>query len=351
MNQGILAAAATGLDDFIAQVGGDVEQILASSHIDPQILTSPTLSLQLVNYCQVLEQAAQQSGFNNFGLYYGRQFQPQSLGLIGYIGLCSANLGEALRNVVNAFCWHQHDTFVQLVEQADCWRFDYQVRHGAILCRRQDSELTLGMINNLIRQACGKNWAPREVHFEHPRPEQWHDHCKVFDAPVYFDQPFNSLFIRKADVLKAMPSPDPILLSVMLDAIRRLNSDHRQDLINQTRAQIQTALLSGEPDLESIAEQLGLSRWSLQRRLRQNGLTFSGLIEQVRCDMATHYLRQQQIPISEMGMLLGYSETSAFSRAFRRWFGVSPRQFRQRQQSMLKHAPSNTMAAYQVKVC
>lgn len=333
-NQGVLAAAANGLEGFIEHTGGDVDRILGTSGIDPEILNSPTLSLRLVNYCKVLEEAARQSDFDNFGLYYGRQFQPQSLGLIGYIGLCSANLGEALKNVVYAFHWHQHDTFVQLVEQSDCWRFDYQVRHGAILCRRQDAELTLGMIMNLIRQVCGKNWAPREVHFEHPRPEQWHDHCKIFDAPVYFDQPFNSLFILKTDLYKPMPNHDAILLSVMIDAIRRLNATSpSQNLIDQTRAQIQMTLMKGEPDLESISNQLGLSRWSLQRRLRQEGMTFSSLVDQIRCDMATHYLKQQQLPISEMGMLLGYSETSAFSRAFRRWFGLSPRQFRQHQNS------------------
>ncbi|CAG9294936.1 AraC-like DNA-binding protein [Celerinatantimonas diazotrophica] len=332
VNQGVLAAAASGLDQFISQYGADVDRVLGRSGINPEILTSPTQSLQLVNYCKVLEEAAKESQFDNFGLYYGRQFQPQSLGLIGYIGLCSANLAHALTNVANAFHWHQHDTFVQFVEQGECYRFDYQVRHGAIVCRRQDAELTMGMIFNLIRQCAGKNWAPREVHFEHPRPELWHEHCKVFDAPVYFEQPFNSLLIPKSDLKRAMPGHDPILLSVMTDALKRLNMQPpAQDVINQTRAHIQSALLDGEPDLDTIAEQLNLSRWSLQRRLRQENLSFSGLVDKVRQEVATHYLHQKQMPISEMGLMLGYSETSAFSRAFRRWFGMSPRQYRQNQ--------------------
>lgn len=329
-NQGVLAAAATGLGQFIESTGADVDRILGHSGVDPEILSRPTQSLRLVSYCKVLEEAALQADFGNFGLYYGKQFMPQALGLIGYIGLCSDTLGEALRNFVYAFHWHQHDTFVQVVEQDDCWRVDYQVRHGAIVSRRQDAELTMGMVLNLIRSACGNSWAPRQVQFEHPRPEQWHEHCKVFDAPVYFDQPFNSLLVPKRELNRPMPGRDPMLLAVMLDAIRRLNSvSPSQNLIDQTRAQIQVALLKGEPDLEWIADQLGLSRWSLQRRLRAAGLTFSRLVDQVRCDLATSYLRQAHIPISEMGMLLGYSETSAFSRAFKRWFGVSPRQFRQ----------------------
>jgi len=329
-NHGVLAAAATGLSDFIHTQGGDVDRIFGISGIDPERLSSPTLSLGLVNYCRVLEEAARHSGFDNFGLHYGRQFKPQSLGLIGYIGLCSATLEQALHNVVNAFPWHQHDTLTRLVDKGECWRLDYQVRHGAILSRRQDAELTLGMFMNLIRHVAGRHWAPREVHFEHPRPGQWHDHCKVFDAPVWFDQPFNSLVIPKRDLLRAMPESDPILLMVMQDAIRRLNRGTlQQSMIEQARSQVNLSLMQGEPVLDEVADKLGLSSWSLQRRLREEGSSFTALVDQVRCEMATHYLQQKQLPISEMALLLGYSEVSAFSRAFRRWFGISPRQWRQ----------------------
>jgi len=121
------------------------------------------------------------------------------------------------------------------------------VRHGAILSRRQDAELTLGMFMNLIRHVAGRHWAPREVHFEHPRPGQWHDHCKVFDAPVWFDQPFNSLVIPKRDLLRAMPESDPILLMVMQDAIRRLNrGTSQQSMIEQARSQVNLSLMQGE---------------------------------------------------------------------------------------------------------
>ncbi|MEQ4585352.1 MAG: AraC family transcriptional regulator ligand-binding domain-containing protein, partial [Pantoea agglomerans] len=226
--------------------------------------------------------------------------------------------------------WHQHDTLTRLVDKGECWRLDYQVRHGAILSRRQDAELTLGMFMNLIRHVAGRHWAPREVHFEHPRPGQWHDHCKVFDAPVWFDQPFNSLVIPKRDLQRAMPESDPILLMVMQDAIRRLNRvTSQQSMIEQARSQVNLSLMQGEPVLEEVADKLGLSSWSLQRRLREEGSSFTALVDQVRCEMATYYLQQKQLPISEMALLLGYSEVSAFSRAFRRWFGISPRQWRQ----------------------
>jgi AraC-type DNA-binding domain-containing proteins len=329
-NRGVLAAAATGLSDFISSNGGDVDRIFGVSGINPELLANPTLSLDLVNYCRVMEEAARYSGVDNFGLYYGKQFKPQSLGLIGYIGLSSPTLTDALHNMATDFQWHQHHTLTQMVDIGDCWRLDYQVRHGAILCRRQDAELTLGMFLNVIRYALGKNWAPRAVHFEHPRPEQWHEHSKVFDAPVWFEQPYNSLIIPKADLVRcSMPESDTALLMVLRQTIRQLNrmSDN-QDLIDQTRTQVRLQMMHGEPNLDEVAAKMGLSPWSLQRNLKREGISFSTLVDKLRCEMATRYMQQNQLSISDMALLLGYSEVSAFSRAFRRWFNISPRQWR-----------------------
>ncbi|WVM87576.1 AraC family transcriptional regulator ligand-binding domain-containing protein [Halopseudomonas pachastrellae] len=89
-------------------------------------MACPTQSLSLIHYCQAMETAAEQLGQDNFGLHYGYQFQPQSLGLLGYIGLCSATVEQALINLVHAFPYHQHDTLTRLVDQGNSWRLDYQ---------------------------------------------------------------------------------------------------------------------------------------------------------------------------------------------------------------------------------
>jgi AraC-like DNA-binding protein len=330
-NRGVLSAAANGLDTFITHHGGDLDRVFGCAGIDPEQLRHPTLSLGLPNYCQVLEEAARQTGCDNFGLRYGEQFQPQALGLLGYVGLCSGTLEEALINFSQAFPFHQHSTLIQLVDQGECYRFDYQVRHSAILERRQDAELTMGMAMNLVRHVLGPKWAPREVLFEHSRPRDWHEHRDVFDAPVRFDQACNSILIPKCELKgQAMPGHDPVLLMLVKDAIRQLGeADTGPDLLERTRQAIRSLLHHGEPVLELIAERVALSDSALQRKLREFGLSFSQVVDQVRQDLARQYLRQQNLSISELAPLLGYSETSAFSRAFKRWFGVSPRQWRQ----------------------
>ncbi|WP_062382098.1 AraC-like transcriptional regulator QhpR [Pseudomonas abietaniphila] len=329
-NRGVLSAAANGLDGFIVQHGGDLDRVFGCAGIDPEQLLHPTLSLPLTNYCNVLEEAARQTGCDNFGLRYGQQFQPQALGLLGYIGLCSATLEDALINFSQAFPFHQHSTLIELVDQGDCYRFDYQVRHGAIHERRQDAELTMGMAMNLVRHVLGPDWAPRQVAFEHARPHEWHEHRDTFRADVSFGQGCNSLLIPKQELIgKAMPGSDPILLMLIKDAIRQLGDNGSEiSLLERARQTILATLHLGEPALEEIAHHLGLSEWALQRKLREQGLSFTQLVDQIRQDSAIAHLKQQHLSVTQLASLLGYSETSAFSRAFKRWFGLSPKQWR-----------------------
>ncbi|MFJ3485751.1 AraC family transcriptional regulator [Pseudomonas sp. NPDC090202] len=332
-NRGVLSAAANGLDGFILQHGGDLDQVFGRSGIDPEQLLHPTLSLPLPNYCKVLEEAARQTGCDNFGLRYGQQFQPQALGLLGYIGLCSATLEDALINFSQAFPFHQHSTLIELVDQGECYRFDYQVRHGAICERRQDAELTMGMALNLVRHVLGPDWAPRQVAFEHTRPQDWHEHRDAFKADVCFGQACNSLLVPKRDIIgKTMPGSDPILLMLIKDAIRQLGDNGNEaTLLDRARQTILTTLHLGEPVLEEIAHNLGLSEWALQRKLRDQGLSFTQLVDQIRQESAMAHLKQQNLSVTQLAALLGYSETSAFSRAFKRWFGLSPKQWRSAQ--------------------
>lgn len=332
---GVLASAATGLVDFIQSSGGDADRILGRIGMNPECLNRPTMALDLGEYCAVFEEAAKQIGNDNFGLRYGRQFKPDALGFLGYVGMSSATLGDALRNVARAFPWHQQGSLLQLRVTEESCSLEYQVLHGSIMHKRQDAELSLGMFANLMRHSLGLRWAPDSVLFQHAQPEAWYEHCKAFDAPVYFNQPTNALVFKPALLSQQMPARDARLLALMLDNMSTLTTatslslDPGQEVLDGVRTQIRQELGLGEPTLEHVAHVMRLPSWTLQRRLSDAGLNFSTLVEQTRRELAQHYLGQSGLPLSEVALQLGYSELSAFSRAFRRWHGVSPRQWRQ----------------------
>ena len=209
-------------------------------------------------------------------------------------------------------------------------RLEYQIYASEIVERRQDAELSLGMFANVIRDCCGPKWAPVEVHFEHPRPEFWKEHEDAFDAPVYFSQPTNALIFRPELLERKMPGSDLQLMTMMQTCLESLGSHRSGDegLVERVKTAIRVSLPGGYPSLERIAHDLRVAPASIQRELAEQGLTYKDAIEVTRQSLARMYLDQHQLPLTEIALLLGYSELSAFTRAFTRWTGISPRAYR-----------------------
>lgn len=321
----ILAAAASGVADFITRQGGHPDDVFTSVGVEEKALGQPNVALDLRAYVAMMEVAARDTGNDNFGLLFGRQFTPEMLGLIGSIALAAPTLGAALDHLARLFPFHQQATETRFVKDGGLLRLEYRILDGRILERRQDAELTLGMFANVVRAALGPSWMPEEAQFEHPKPEGWRQHEALFDAPAHFGQRTNALVLRDRDLDRRMPGGDMARLTALCGTLVGIAGDTGTPaLLDRVKAEVRARLPEGYPYVEDIADALGVARWTLQRRLTDAGLSFSDLVEQVRRDLAAVYIRQRHVPIADIGHLLGYSEVSAFSRAFRRWFGVSP---------------------------
>jgi AraC-like DNA-binding protein len=330
---GVFACAATGIVGFIEKHGGDVDRIFGHCRVAPDMAGSPTLKLKLSAFCALFEQSAEQTGNGNFGLWFGNQFKPRDLGMWGYAAVSAPTLGSALENLVGLFRFHQESSAMRLRSSDDgLMRLEYGITASSIIERRQDAELSLGMFLNVLRESCGASWAPEEVHFEHPRPASSKEHEAAFQAPIYFSQPTNALLFKPEILARPMPASDLRLLSVMQTCLAELSADAPAEdlLLDRVRTIVRTRLPGGYPTLDDVAEALRVPAGAICRDLHAAGLTYTELVEGVRRDLALSYVRQRQLPFSDIALLLGYSELSAFSRAFRRWTGASPRQWRGR---------------------
>jgi AraC-like DNA-binding protein len=328
---GVLASAATGIAAHIAHCGGDIDRICGQAGVDPASVGQPTLSLDLAAYCGLFEEAARQTGNANFGLWFGNVFRPRDLGLIGYAAVSAPTLGAALETFVQLFAHHQQSTLMALSDhQPGYVRLDYRIEVPDIVARRQDAELSLGMFLNIIRECCGASWAPEEVHFEHPKPEAWKEHESAFDAPVYFSQATNALVFKRESFARPMPAPDLKLLSIARMCLFSMGaaSVPKLSTLAKVKTAVRSRLAEGYPALEVIADALKLAPSAIQRELARENICYKDLVEEVRKDLALVYLESRELPLSEIAFLLGYSELSAFSRAFSRWTGQSPRAYR-----------------------
>lgn len=326
----VLSAAADGAPEFFRTNGGDLDFIFGNAGIRSFELDDPVNELNLSQYCRMFEIAAAQTGNDNIGLRFGQSFQPRQLGMLGYAAISSPTVAAALRSMEALFAAHQeHSSFGLLQDDGILW-LCYRILDPRIVDRRQDAELSLGMFCNVFKSALGPDWRPLEVRFEHPRPDGWAEHEDLFGSPVQFGRRTNAVAFRRSDLDARMPACDPYLFSVVKAFLQTRVEQHHDpiDFATVVRNEVKMQLGAHIPSVAQIASVLGLTSQEFQRRLRRNGLSFNDVLRAARRELALHYLEDLDMSLTEIAFNLGYSELSAFSRAFRSWTGMSPQRYR-----------------------
>ena len=325
----ILGAAATGFSSFMRSLGEDPANLVERIGVPAKMLTDPSVEVGLPTYCTLFEEAARFTRHGNYGLWFGKQFNPFELGPIGEVIAYSPSLRAAVTNFVGLYSYFQQVTGTRLVQDGNFLHLEYRILDGRIVDRRQDAELTMGFFANLFWRTIGNRWQIEEVHFEHPRPEAAEEHATAFGAPVYFGQSVNALVFRDRDLDTPMPQAD---LQKMLRAHQKLVSIFHGagevSLLDRLSAEIRMHLPAGAPRIDDVSEGMGLSARKLQKDLAEMGTTFREVVETTRRKLSLSYLAQSHLSMSDVASLLGFSEASAFTRACRDWHGASPRMVR-----------------------
>lgn len=303
---------------------------LEEAGISQGVLTDPATVLTNAQYVDVIEIAARQRDEDSLGLHLGEQLGVKELGVLGHAMVHAQTLEQFILTFSRYFEVFSRGVELRLSVTDNRAKMSYQLTDGHILVRRQDSEMALACYHNSIKEAVGNDWHLLEVHFEHKKPKDISAHRRVFNAPVFFDKPLNALVFDKSLLNRQLKEADARVFPVLkghLDEELAERSDE-DDLVEQVSNFIAKSLSTQVPSLAEVAEALRLPSWTLQRRLRDNNLVYTQLVTDTRQQLAESYLMNTQMPLTEVAFLLGYSDLSAFSRAFRRWKGVPPVEFR-----------------------
>jgi len=167
----------------------------------------------------------------------------------------------------------------------------------------------------------------KAIHFTHDEPSYRAEYDRVFGVPLIFGSDKNAMLVDKGFLSLRMPGSSPYALRVLSkhadDLLRRL--ENSKTIRGRVESLLIPSLHTGDATMETIAKRMGLSRQTLFRKLKAEGVTFENTLDELRRKMALHYLGQEKVSVNEAAYLLGFSEPAAFSRAFKRWTGSSPR--------------------------
>ena len=168
---------------------------------------------------------------------------------------------------------------------------------------------------------------PKAIRFTHAAPSYRAEYDRIFGVPLFFESQMNALLIDEAILNMKLPRTNRYLSEVLSARADELLKSLEKS--KTTRGRVETLVVpmlhTGKVSMETIASELGLSRQTLFRKLKAEGVTFEKLLDELRHQLALYYLNGKKVPVSETAYLLGFSEPAAFSRAFKRWTGSSPR--------------------------
>jgi AraC-like DNA-binding protein len=212
-------------------------------------------------------------------------------------------------------------------------RLSYRAKGPATVSARHDNEWTLGFLVNLIRRGAGPEWTPATCTFTHAAPRDLAALRQVFGSDLHFEHAVNSVEFS-SDVLNyRISETDPSLLRVLAQHADKLLAgiQDEEDLVQKVKMLILEGLESGQSDAATVAGKLTVSVSTLKRRLKEQGFTYRELRDDVVEDIARSAISQTRVPISEIALRVGYSELSAFDRAFVRLTGTTPLKYRARE--------------------
>lgn len=273
---------------------------------------------------ELFQRAATLLNDDALGLRVGETIRPGHYGVLGYVAMACGTLGEALE------CQSRYQALVlsippvTLEAQGDTLSLTWHADNDDAY--RQLAEFNLSALLTFVRWITGQALTPLRMDMTYATPADIAEHRRIYGCDVHFLQPRYRLVMPRDVLALPLLQPDPAMRQMMdrlathqMQALQRYD-----DPLTRVRQLVAQQLGEGGAELGTIAAKLNVSTRSLQRQLQEHGLNFTQLVDEVRRELAERYLADATLDLTDIAFLLGFSEQSAFQRAYKRWTGKTP---------------------------
>lgn len=326
----IRATTLRGFESLVCELGGEPGKILKDSGISPFLLSMPESFIHFQSYCQLMELAAEQTATPEFGLLLGEKQNLSTLGAMGVAVQQSPSQTEAMDIFRRYFHTHNQCASISVRVYEGVTQLTHTTVTASQYIHTQAKMKSISLAVSILRLMHEKNWRPIEVWFDFSPIGDKRVFEKILGAPVVFDQPESCVSFQSTHIKKLFSNADsdPTLRRILLNHLNTQASEHNVDLSTQVTKFLQATLPSGDCSKEKTAASLSMSPRTLQRKLAEENATFRGLLDAARKNLVQHYLAETELSMTEISEIVGYKDISAFSRAFKHWYGVAPQTWR-----------------------
>jgi AraC-like DNA-binding protein len=248
--------------------------------------------------------------------------------LLGLLAKYSPDVGTALGSLSRYSQVYARGATVTLAVAGRHATFGYEIYQPRVQGTDQIGDGAIAVSFNVMRTLCGPEWRPVEVRLAHRRRRNVAPYREFFRAPLIFDAGQNALVFPAKWLTRRLPHVDPQLRRLLQEQVVALEYIHGEDFPERVRSMLRAALLTGHATADALAALFGMHSRTLNRRLNAFGTCFRDIVDECRFEVARQMLEDSTMQMGQIAELLDYTDPSTFTKAFRRWSGTTPTQWR-----------------------
>ncbi|QRM31842.1 AraC family transcriptional regulator [Microvirga sp. VF16] len=321
---GVAKEIVPSLRDF----GIEPDPVIREAGLNPLVFDDGSNVIPHAALGRLLTLCVTRTNCPHFGLLVGKRATILSFGIVGRLMQHSETMGDAVRALVSNLSIQNRGAVPSLAISGDTAIFTYSVYQLDIESAEQISDGAIAVAINALRTLCGLQWNPIEVLLPRAAPVDQDPYRRHFHAPVRFNQEIAAIVFPARDLDIRIAGADPMLRAMLEERINQLKTGSGSEFSDDIRRLLRTRLTNHRCSADDIAHLLAIHRRTLNRRLKVGGMGYRAITNEIRFEIARQLLEDTEVPLGQIAAALGYSEASAFTRAFRRWSGQTPTTWR-----------------------
>jgi AraC-like DNA-binding protein len=316
------------LPAVLRELGIDPGEVLEAAGVRRDLFDDRENRIDYPDFGRLLLTCEQFSGCDHIAFLVGQRARLADFGLAAQIALCCETAGEALQKFAVNFSLHNNAAILSVVTSGNYTRFVYAIIEQGMRDTRPFQLGAVTMAFNFLKQLCGAGFQPAAATFASRAPTDLRPIHSFFRAPVRFDSDESAVIFERRWLDQPLPPVDPQTRRKAEAAMNAQRDVLMSDLPATVRRLLRKHLLLGQCSMDDVADQLGMHRRTLDRRLQRRGMQYSDLLESVKTDVAQQLLRDTDMQVQQVAESLGFSSAANFATAFRRWTGITPSEYR-----------------------
>jgi len=319
-----------GVPAVLCELGCEPRTVLDSAGVKPAQFEDADTEISYVAASRLLERCVAATGCQHFGLLVGQRAGPSSLGIAGFMLRSAADVSTALRGLVQHLDLHDQGGVPTLLTRGGVTLLGYAIHQSGAEATDQIYDLSITVACNIMRGLCGQSWNPTEVLFARRQPLDLEPYRRFFRAPLHFNADQSAVAFPARWLDHKNPCADPLLHHYLEKEATALHALRSDNIIGDLRGLLRKSLLAHKCTVTDVARQLCIHERTLNRKFHNEGTSFRHELDDIRYEMARQLLADSAMPIARIATTLNYADVSAFSRAFKRWAGITPALWRAR---------------------